>query len=243
MKINNFNNTLTSASLNESLKTKFGYSLDIANMNLPKARATFNAMNETLVAFEQKAGSKAATTDVYVEKKLVLETLKTFIAEKESALKVERRASRLKSKLNENQAAEAEVVLAAKDMVDRVQGMIEDIGEMQNEQLQPLVDSIRTTLGEESASSFETGMDQALASAMEAMRSARSDADAASRVLSGDEPVDNFMGDEAGDLDLGGEEDLGGDLELGDEPAQDDAGLGREARPETDDADLDLSGL
>lgn len=245
MKIKNFNRPKTSAALNESLKKKFGYTLNIKKMSLPMAKKAVITMQEGLTAFRKKVGEKANSSKVYAEKSLVIETLAQFIAEKEEAVNIERRRAKLKSKLNESEQAEAEVVLAAKDMVDSLQGMIEDLGAMQNEQLQPLVDSIRQTLGEETAGGFESSMTASLSSAMEAMRTARTDADSSARMLSGDEAAtDDFMGDDEMDMGTGGP-DMGADMEAPvaepiAEPAPD-AGLGRETREE--DVELDLSGL
>ena len=235
MKITNFNKVKTSATLNESLKKKFGYTLNIDTMSLPKAKRTLVTMKESLDAFRAKAGEKATTSKPYMEKLLVLETLSTFIAEKEAAIKLERREATLRTKLVEAEQAEAEVVLAAKDMVDSLQGMIEDLGEMQNEQLQPLVDSIRTTLGEETASGFDSSMSASLSSALDAMRMARTDADASARMLSGEAPAgDDFMGDElamdpAVDAEMPAEE-LPAEIPAEEMPVDD--GMGREARGE-----------
>src|SRR6056300_441051 len=44
----------------------------------------------------------------------------------------------VESVITEGEVENAELVLAAKDMVDRVQGMLEDIGKMINEDLPPL---------------------------------------------------------------------------------------------------------
>lgn len=239
MKITNFNKVKTSATLNESLKKKFGYTLNINKMSLPLAKKTVVTMKESLNAFRDKVGEKATNSKVYMEKLLVIETLAQFIKEKEQAIGLERREAKLKVRLHEAEQAEAEVVLAAKDMVDTLQGMIEDLGSMQNEQLQPLVDSIRQTLGDESSSSFEAAMSASISSALDAVRAARIDADHSARMLSGEEGAsDDFMGGEEGDLGLGmdAEPDMGVEPDMGmDAPV--DAGLGRETR------DVDLAGI
>lgn len=87
------------------------------------------------------------------------------------------------STLTEGKMESAELVLAAKDMVDRIQGMLEDVGEMMNEDLLPLVDSIRDEMGNDKATSFENATRGTLESFMEAVTTARSDMDNASRIL------------------------------------------------------------
>lgn len=248
MKIKNLNKVKNSQSLNESLKKRFGYSLNFKNMDIVKAKKVLHNLNEGINKYKSKVGEKAHTNSTWLEKKLVSETLEQYIREKEQAINLERRASLLKQKLHEAQAQEAEVVLAAKDMVDRIQGMIEDLGSMQNEQLQPLVDTVRSTMGDETARSFESSMNSVLTTALDSMRQARIDSDTASRILSGETPPqdDNLMGmDDSGTGDSNGEEEL--DLsdvasEVEDEPADDipDTKAGRNKR---DNVDLDLSGL
>ena len=50
-------------------------------------------------------------------------------------------------RLQESEVQQAQVVLAAQDMVDSVQGMLEDVSEMQFKELPALVDSIRNQVG------------------------------------------------------------------------------------------------
>ena len=83
----------------------------------------------------------------------------------------------------------AELTLAAKDMVDRLQGMLEDLGEMQNEDLGPLVDAIRDEMGTEIADQFNAAMGAVIGSALEAMRGTRETADGAARILTGEDPA------------------------------------------------------
>lgn len=250
MKIDNFNKKMTSETFNNSLKEKFGYKLDLNKLQLDKAQKMLLSVNESLTAAKKKGGEKARNSKVYAEHMLIAETLSAFVGEKKKTIVLERRRSLLRRKLNEAEAQEAEVLLASKDMVDRIQKMIEDLGEMQNEQLQPLVDSVRVAMGDETASSFESAMSNAINSAMEAVRGARGEADSAARILSGEAPADAdpTMGGDEMDMGMGMDADTEelpdeGDLEdledMGDDEPTDDAAAGRPKR----DVELDLSGL
>jgi hypothetical protein len=64
---------------------------------------------------------------------------------------VEKRVERA---LLESEVQQAQVVLAAQDMVDRVQKMLEDTTEMQFKELPALVDSIRNQIGIDQATQF-----------------------------------------------------------------------------------------
>ena len=61
--------------------------------------------------------------------------------------------------LMEQDLDQAELVLAAKDMVDRLQKMAEDLASMQVEDLMPLVDAMRESFGTEQANAFSASVD------------------------------------------------------------------------------------
>jgi hypothetical protein len=116
-----------------------------------------------------------------------------------------------RTQLNEGEVGNAEVLLAAKDMVDSVQDAIEKVGKMQNEQLPQLLDSIRDQIGSEQAEAFKGAVGETLNTLMQNLQAAREGVDNGVRVLSG-EQVDQPM-------DLGG--DLGGDAGLPPAPGSD----------------------
>jgi len=104
--------------------------------------------------------------------------------------------------VTEGQIESSELVMAAKSMVDKFDAMIQDVGEMLNEELQPLCDKIRDEMGSDIADGFHAQMETALNNTMASMKTERSAADAASRTLTGEEPAqpmgepDSDIGDE-----------------------------------------------
>ena len=141
------------------------------------------------------------------------------------------------TQINEGEMESAELVLASKDMVDRIQSMLEDVGEMMNEELLPLTDSIRDEMGNEKAEAFNNAAKGALEAFMDAVTTARGDMDNASRILIGEKPavsdepaVDLGADDSELDLDISGDTDA--DLDLDADPAgqEGDAELDREER-------------
>jgi len=96
----------------------------------------------------------------------------------------------------EGEMQAAEITMAAKSMVDKIQGMLEDLGEMINEELPPLTDAVRDQLGSDVSANFSSAMSSAVTSALESMRSAREGADSATRILTGEQPAPS-MGAEA----------------------------------------------
>jgi len=112
--------------------------------------------------------------------------------------------------LREGEMESAELVLAAKDMVDQLQKMQEQIGELQNENLPPLVDAIRDEMGQDKADAFANAAKGTLDSCLSSVESARSGMDSASRLLTGEEsgidlgpePEGADAMEPAGDLDV-----------------------------------------
>ena len=89
--------------------------------------------------------------------------------------------------LTEGEMESAELVLAAKDMVDQLQKMQEQLGELQNENLPPLVDAIRDEMGQDKADSFSNAAKGTVETCLSAVESARAGMDGATRLLTGEE--------------------------------------------------------
>jgi hypothetical protein len=129
----------------------------------------------------------------------------------------------------EDEVGQAETIMAAQDMVDSIQGMLEDVGQMINEKLPPLTDSIRRSNGAEAAATFNQQTNSALNALMDAVRTARESMATAVGTLSGEAPtamtsVDTSVADQP-EVDVG----LGADEELDDFAASDAATGGVEA--------------
>jgi hypothetical protein len=91
--------------------------------------------------------------------------------------------------LTENEVQQAQVVLAAQDMVDRMQSMLEDITSMQFKDLPALSSSIQTTVGTNEAQAFNDAAGQSLAVLVDAIQAAKIEMEAAQGTLTGVEPV------------------------------------------------------
>jgi len=114
----------------------------------------------------------------------------------------------------------AELVMAAKDMVDRLTGWMEDTAEMQSESMLELADAIRDELGAEQAEGFTNTIKPALDSLYSAMESARESLTSGVGMLTGESEAP-MMGDDDMDMDMEPTTDMdaGDDLEaeLGDD--------------------------
>ena len=138
--------------------------------------------------------------------------------------------------LLEQDLDQAELVLAAKDMVDRIQKMAENLAEMQVEELMPLVDAMKEHFGPDVAQVFNSSVEATLQQALDTIKTTRDGVDNAVLALTGEAPVQSDMGEvpapEMGmdaEMEVPSEEDFGGDEAMaGDVPA-----IGREMKPES----------
>jgi hypothetical protein len=145
-----------------------------------------------------------------------------------------KRSRRLKEA---SEVQQAQVVLAAQDMVDRVQKMLEDSSAMQFKDLPALVDSMKAEVGTEQAAQFNTDATAALTTLVQSLQAAKSQLDTALGVVTGQQTVvpgqDDMGGDMApvDDMPPAPELDLDADtVDTGDEEELAAVSLGRERR-------------
>jgi hypothetical protein len=128
---------------------------------------------------------------------------------------MESRVRRQYRMLKESEVQQAQVVLAAQDMVDKMQGMLEDISELQFKELPALVDSIKNQVGIDQATQFNTDVSTALTALMQSLQGTKQQLDAALGVVTGQAaPAAEIPGMDAG-AELGAAADLDADAAAG----------------------------
>jgi hypothetical protein len=100
-------------------------------------------------------------------------------------MKTENRLRNAFRTLKESEVQQAQVVLAAQDMVDKMQSMLEDTTEMQFKELPALVDSIRNQIGMEQATQFNTDVTAALQGLVQNLQGAKQQLETALGVVTG----------------------------------------------------------
>lgn len=109
----------------------------------------------------------------------------------------EEAAVQVESVLREGEEEKAELIMSARDMVDRVTGWMEDTANMQAESMLELIDSIRDELGSDTAMEFEGLVKPALATIYTALESSRQQLTQSVGVLTGEgEGAAPSMGEE-----------------------------------------------
>jgi uncharacterized protein YicC (UPF0701 family) len=187
--------------INKVMESRFGFAIDYSKLTVEKAER----LGETIAANLNKirhsvALHTAETNPRYMELLTVKEGLSAWLDEH-------------RQQLVEGEVGNAEVLLAAKNMVDSIQDAIEKVGKMQNEQLPELLDSIRDQVGSEQAEGFKNAVGTTLETLMQNLQTAREGVDGGVRILTG-EQVDNPMAMPGDDL-------SGGDTELPPAPGSD----------------------
>jgi hypothetical protein len=104
-------------------------------------------------------------------------------------MQAESRFRRMARRLNESEVQQAQVVLAAQDMVDKMQGMLEDVSELQFKELPALVDSIKNQVGVDQAAQFNADATSALTGLLQNIQGAKQQLDAALNVVTGAAPA------------------------------------------------------
>ena len=156
-------------------------------------------------------------------------------------MQAESRLRRVMTRLNESEVQQAQVVLAAQDMVDKMQGMLEDVTELQFKELPALVDSIKNQVGIDQATQFNSDATAALAGLVQNLQGAKAALDQALGVVTGQAPAPDAgmasatapgaVDPQAGMAAPAPAPDMGGDMPPAEpEAAAGGAGLGRARR-------------
>ena len=148
-----------------------------------------------------------------------------------------------RQRISESELQQAQVVLAAQDMIDRMQKMLEEISEMQFKDLPALTDSIKNDMGADQAMQFQSTATASLTQLLTAVQASKTEMEGAQAVLTGQsqaipgaapvvpgaDPLAAQPDDEQVDIDADVDVDatLPADDEEDDVPS---AGLGRERR-------------
>jgi len=139
----------------------------------------------------------------------------------EAIAKVKGKKKAEESIVREGEEDKAELVMAAKDMVDRITAWMEDTAEMQTESMLELGDAIRDELGQEQSQTFTDSVKPALEALYQALESTRGTLTQGVTMLTGEEmpaPMGAEPGmEEPGMEEPGMEPTVDAEAEMGDE--------------------------
>ena len=171
----------TSNRMNNLLQSRFGFSLDLNRLTFSKAQRLNDLVSENIAKIRRSYGVHTAERNPkYMELLMVRESLGRWMRENQH--------------LMESEMGKSEAILAAKDMVDSIQDMVEKVSKMQVEQLPALIDTIRDQIGMAEADAFKNAMGQLLTNISQELGQARETADTSARQLAGEDMAGGGMG-------------------------------------------------
>jgi hypothetical protein len=231
MNIREISKPVTAKSLNESLAKRFGQKINLEAFTLEQLQDSRNRIRTKLSQVETNESFDTVVKDEgYQKSKLFLDVLNAAIAEREDVaeaakpdyididgdgnkkepMKKAAKDAKKKKAVKEGAEDQAELVMAAKDMVDRLTGWMEDTAEMQTESMLELADAIRDEMGAEQSEQFVNSVKPALESLYAAMETTRTSLTQGVGLITGESAPEVPMGGEEAPLDIPapGEEDL-----------------------------------
>lgn len=221
----------TAKKINKVMESRFGVKIDYANLDFKRAYVLARGLTESLDQIKRSHGVHVAEKNPkYMELLMVREGLHRWMVENKQQL------------IMESEMGKSQAILAAKDMVDSIQDMLEEVSKMQNEQMPALLDTIRDQIGMEQADAFRAAVEPLLQEMSAQLSTARGTADNAARALAGEQvaqPMGMGMGGAPGAAPTGmpgsmPPADMGSDLDTDEFAATDAAAgpnvIGREKR-------------
>ena len=194
MNIREFTKPVTAKALNESLAKKFGAKIDVKQFTTEQLLDARNKLRTKVFNVETTESFDAVQNEEYAKNKLFLDVLNAEIAERDDH--IVDAIDEAVEQVNEGAEDAAELVMAAKDMVDRVTGWMEDTAEMQTESMLELADAIRDEMGSEQSEAFVATVKPALEAMYTAMESTRGSLTTAVGMLTGEGEAPDAMGAE-----------------------------------------------
>ena len=226
-------------SAQRALKEHYGTSIDVSKMSyaqvrnmLSKVRGLMSESKESN-KFYESAGNSTYMKLVFMEQALskqfaYLSTLRPRIV------------------VENEEVEKSQTILAAQDMVDSIQKMVEQVSDMIVKELPALVDSVQSEIGVNESTSFSQQATEALTSLQAALTQSQTTMKNAVNGITGQGDMGAFDAGADMGADMGGEEDFsadisaeeplpgGGeeevDLNMGDEEPEDVGSVGRAKR-------------
>ena len=211
--------------LNRILADTFKHDVDLSQMTTDSLNRMLNTTNAKMTAIKE-SDLKYWENPQYNKLGLIQHQLKTYITEIAPTRSDGKKMKTKESTVMEADLDQAEVLLAAQELVDEMQKMVEDVAEMQVQKLMPIVDAMKEQVGFEVAEQYNTAADGALGALLDQMKTAKEAVENATLAARG-EPVNAPATTDMG-ADVEEPMDMDADMEAPDEFGGDDAASGEE---------------
>jgi hypothetical protein len=163
------------------------------------AAAPSNQTPQQAAALQTKqiADRKKAVQDQIKQKQEELRALQKELSSPTPQAMTESRLLKSRIRILESEVQQAQVVLAAQDMVDKMQGMIEDVTSMQFKDLPALVDQIKNEVGQDQSIQFNADATAALGGLVQNLQASKTQLESAVGVVTGQPPAVAAMAGDA----------------------------------------------
>ena len=174
--------------LNKILADTFNHEVDLSSMNYESLNRMLSTTNAKILAIKE-SDLKYWENAQYNKLGLIQHQIKTYITELAPARTDGKRMKTKESTIMEADLDQAEVLLAAQELVDEMQGMVEDVAEMQVQKLMPIVDAMKQEVGFEVAEAYNNAADGALGALLDQMKQAKDALENATLTARGEQPA------------------------------------------------------
>jgi len=222
---------VTTESLLKEFESRFNMTMDLAQLDEVELQDYANHVRTKIHEITQNTHfGQELKDDNYQKNQMMLDIINQAISERKLAeyggsndpvAKVASTTLSAKSKLDKGQALDqeekkivskmmtkegveeqSELILAAKDMMDKVTGYLEDLASMKTEGMLELADRIRDEMGADKADAFIQKIQPAIEQAEATLSTTRQELDNGVRILTGEEVASEPMGaDDTMDMD------------------------------------------
>jgi hypothetical protein len=193
MRVAQFNKPITVKALNESLEKRFGETINVDAFSTEQLQDARNKLRTKVADFETNESFDAVHSDDYHKTTMFLKVINQAIEERANIVEGDVDTD---TPITEGAEEEATLVMAAKDMVDRITGWMEDTAEMQTESMLEIGDKIRDEMGSEQSENFIGTVKPALETLFTTLEQTRDALTGGVAILTG-EGAPEAMGDEA----------------------------------------------
>ncbi len=199
--------------MEQALSARVAESQPESKVKVMNSKAKYMNAVKTVAVGGKLTESEIAALSVSKNLAGVLESREAAVKFMRTVVEASKCKGKKKKKMYEGtEVDQAQVVLAAQDMVDQVQKMIENITDLKVKELPALVDGIKGEQGVDAAGQFQSAVDAALQGLIDALGGAKTELESAVGVITGEEMA--VPGEEMG---MGAE--LGMDADVPAEPA------------------------
>lgn len=231
--------------LNKILSQTFEHDVNLSAMSTDSLNRMLNTTNAKMMAIKE-SDLKYWENPQYNKLGLISHQIKEYLSEI-APTRTDGKKMKKESTVMEADLDQAEVLLAAQELVDEMQGMVEDVAEMQVQKLMPIVDAMKEQVGFEIAETYNNAADAALGTLLDAMKTAKNAVEDATLAARGEKvaaPTPTDMGMDDDDMDPEAPMDMDADDFGGDDAeAGEDNPVGRELKGEGALADMEKEAL